>query len=316
MALYWAWLLTAMEKSGSGGSAHSLKNFVAGGVAGMCAKTSTAPLDRLKILLQAQKQHYRGHGVPSGLAAIVRNEGVLALYKGNGAMMVRIFPYAAIQFTSFERYNRMMESLIGKRSIGRLVAGSLAGVTAVTFTYPLDVARARFAFQVDEGKYRSILQTLQTIRRTEGGLRGVYRGFVPTVLGIIPYGGVAFFSYGTLKGFLLERFPQYTTKITSDGSPAPSVPTTLACGAIAGALAQTVSYPLDVSRRRMQLAGMTSSIAENKTIFRSLVHTYRTNGIYRGLFRGLSINYWRASPQVAVSFSVYELMKQILNRHF
>ena len=305
-----------MEKRGSGVSTRSVKNFVAGGVAGMCAKTSTAPLDRLKILLQAQKRHYRGYGVPSGLAAIVRNEGFLALYKGNGAMMVRIFPYAAIQFTSFERYKRMMESLFGRRHIGKLVAGSLAGVTAVTFTYPLDVARARFAFQVDEGKYVSILQTLRTIKTTEGGLKGIYRGFVPTVLGIIPYGGVAFYSYERLKGFLLESFPQYTTKRTSDGFPAPSVPTTLACGAIAGALAQTVSYPLDVSRRRMQLAGMTSTMAENKTVFHSLVHTYRTSGICKGLFRGLSINYWRASPQVAVSFSVYELMKQILNHHF
>lgn len=290
----------------------SLSNFFAGGVAGMCAKTTTAPLDRLKILLQAQNQHYRAYGVRSGLTAIVRNEGLLALYKGNGAMMVRVFPYAAIQFTSFEQYKIIMESLIGRKHIGKLFAGSLAGVTSVTFTYPLDVARARFAFQVDEGKYKSIVQALRTIGRTEGGLKGIYRGFVPTILGIIPYGGVAFYTYERLKILLLETFPHHTTKRMMDGSLAPSFPTTLACGAVSGAMAQTVSYPLDVSRRRMQLAGMTSSVAENQNIIRSLVDTYRTYGIYRGLFRGLSINYWRASPQVAVSFSVYEFMKQIL----
>lgn len=64
---------------------------------------------------------------------------------GNGAQMVRIFPYAATQFTSFEMYKK----LFGEEShIGRFAAGSAAGVTAVAFTYPLDTIRARLAFQV------------------------------------------------------------------------------------------------------------------------------------------------------------------------
>lgn len=64
---------------------------------------------------------------------------------GNGAQMVRIFPYAATQFTSFELYKRFF----GEDShIGRFAAGSSAGVTAVALTYPLDTIRARLAFQV------------------------------------------------------------------------------------------------------------------------------------------------------------------------
>lgn len=77
------------------------------GVAGMCAKTVVAPLDRIKILLQAQSVHYKHHGVLGGLTAIVRQESLVALYKGNGAQMVRIFPYAATQFTSFEIYKKV-----------------------------------------------------------------------------------------------------------------------------------------------------------------------------------------------------------------
>lgn len=61
--------------------------------------------------------------------------------------MVRIFPYAAIQFTSFEMYKK----LFGEKSIAKFFAGSAAGVTAVTFTYPLDTIRARLAFQVGQG---------------------------------------------------------------------------------------------------------------------------------------------------------------------
>jgi len=59
----------------------------------MVAKTSVAPLDRVKILLQGQSQHYRQSGVLGGLRKVVKREGFRALFKGNGAQMVRIFPY-------------------------------------------------------------------------------------------------------------------------------------------------------------------------------------------------------------------------------
>lgn len=77
------------------------------GVAGMCSKTAVAPLDRIKILLQAHSNHYKHLGVFSGLRHIVRKESFVALYKGNSAQMVRIFPYAATQFTAFEFYKRV-----------------------------------------------------------------------------------------------------------------------------------------------------------------------------------------------------------------
>lgn len=76
----------------------------------MCSKTTVAPLDRIKILLQAHSAHYKHLGVFSGLRQIVKKESFLALYKGNGAQMVRIFPYAAIQFTSFEIYKKVMKT--------------------------------------------------------------------------------------------------------------------------------------------------------------------------------------------------------------
>ena len=104
-----------------------------------------------------------------------------------------------------------------------------------------------------------------------------------------------------------------------------TVPAKLLCGGLAGATAQTVSYPLDVARRRMQLGQvrtfMSSSCAvisntcvqvEGGGMGRVLVTTYREAGLVRGLFRGMSINYLRAVPMTAVSFSVYESLKQVM----
>jgi len=288
-----------------------VKSFLAGGAAGMCAKTSVAPLDRIKILLQAQSVHYKDLGVISGLRKIVQQENVLALFKGNGAQMVRIFPYGALQFTSFEIFKNLLPRLklplLSKESHSmKFVAGSLAGLVSVTATFPLDTIRARLAFQVaGEVRYRGIIHAGTVIFRTEGGLVGLYRGLVPTLIGIIPYAGLSFYCFELLKSLLLTNFLWARTAETS-GEVQLTVPAKLLCGGLAGAFSQTASYPLDVARRRMQLGQFEGGM------LKVLGSTYREDGVIKGLFRGMSINYMRAIPMTAVSFSVYEMMKQMM----
>ncbi|KAG0444512.1 hypothetical protein HPB47_013715, partial [Ixodes persulcatus] len=210
----------------------------------------------------------------SGLRGIVQKEQFLGLYKGNGAQMVRIFPYAAVQFLSFEAYKRVIRNSFGNTShASKFVAGSCAGVTAAVTTYPLDMVRARLAFQVNgQHVYSGIVHTVTSIVRTvrscrlrgfaarpsawplvstggspvsfqEGGVRALYKGLAPTVLGMVPYAGLSFYVFERLKAFCLETFP------TSCGRPYPGntgnivliVPAKLLCGGLAGAIAQTVS---------------------------------------------------------------------------
>ncbi|XP_055601390.1 solute carrier family 25 member 16-like isoform X2 [Uranotaenia lowii] len=297
------------------------KNLLAGGIAGMCSKTAVAPLDRIKILLQAHSIHYKHLGVFSGLKHIVKKESFLALYKGNGAQMVRIFPYAATQFTAFEIYKKylgkILPSKIPIKHADKFVAGAGAGVTAVTLTYPLDTIRARLAFQVTgEHRYNGIVHTAVTIFKTEGGFRALYRGFVPTLMGMVPYAGFSFYCFEMLKFVCMKYAPGVTCDRLerNTGGLVLSVPAKLLCGGFAGAVAQSFSYPLDVTRRRMQLAMMNPETAKfGMGMFRTLAIIYNENGIIKGLYRGMSINYLRAIPMVAVSFSTYELMKQTLN---
>ncbi|XP_035231354.1 graves disease carrier protein-like isoform X2 [Stegodyphus dumicola] len=282
----------------------------------MCAKTTVAPLDRIKILLQAHNHHYKHLGVFSGLKSIVEKEKVWGLYKGNGAQMVRIFPYAAVQFLSFECYKKILRNNFGQSQELKLLAGSAAGVTAVLMTYPLDVVRARLAFQVTgEHVYTGIVHTLFCIFRTEGGMRALYKGLSPTVLGMIPYAGLSFYSFERLKLWCLEYLPSVCGKSrsSSSGGIVLNVPALLLCGGIAGGVAQTVSYPLDVARRKMQLSMMRPETHRfGKDLITTLVLTFREDGIKKGLYRGMSINYLRAIPMTAVSFSTYELMKRLL----
>ncbi|XP_051883332.1 graves disease carrier protein isoform X1 [Pristis pectinata] len=294
-----------------------LRSFIAGGVAGCCAKSTIAPLDRVKILLQAHNRHYNHLGVFSALRAVPKKEGFLGLYKGNGAMMVRIFPYGAIQFTAFDRYRKILISKLGIAGhVHRLMAGSMAGITAVVCTYPLDMIRARLAFQVKgEHKYTGIIDAFRVIYTQEGGFRGFYRGLTPTIIGMAPYAGISFFTFGTLKSIGLSQAPDVLGRPSSDN---PNVlvlksHVNLVCGGIAGAIAQTVSYPLDVARRRMQLGSILVEAEKYVTMCKTLRYVYNEHGIRKGLYRGLTLNYIRCIPSQAVAFTTYELMRQVLH---
>lgn len=92
-----------------------------------------------------------------------------------------------------------------------------------------------------------------------------------------------------------------------------TIPARLLCGGIAGAVAQSFSYPLDVTRRHMQLGMMHHANHKySSSMLQTIKMIYKENGIIKGLYRGMSINYLRAIPMVSVSFTTYEIMKQIL----
>jgi solute carrier family 25 protein 16 len=132
------------------------KELIAGGVAGGAAKTAVAPLERAKILFQTGK--LRGAALGPTLRGIYGTEGLPGLFRGNGASVLRIVPYAAVHFWCYEHYRRL---LVAAEVLGAqehrvppaldLVAGSAAGGTAVVLTYPLDLVRTRLAFMTEAG---------------------------------------------------------------------------------------------------------------------------------------------------------------------
>jgi hypothetical protein len=141
---------------------HALRNLVAGGLAGMLAKSVVAPIDRIKILFQVTNQPFHLSHVPRVGLNIIQHEGAPALWRGNSAMMIRVFPYSGIQFMVFDkcktycikRKRQMLDNHnispsgnaeIGMTPLESLVSGSLAGVVSVFVTYPLDLTRAQLA---------------------------------------------------------------------------------------------------------------------------------------------------------------------------
>ena len=160
-----------------------LRSGIAGGVAGCVAKTAIAPLDRVKILFQAQNpeyQKYSGHwlGVFRAGREIVRENGMWALFRGHSATLMRIFPYAAIKYMAYDKLHFALMPTRQQETAARLfLAGSSSGVLSVFLTYPLELIRVRLAFETKRekaarGSLRRIIRTIYTEGSTEAPFSG------------------------------------------------------------------------------------------------------------------------------------------------
>ena len=128
----------------------------------------------------------------------------------------------------------------------------------------------------------------------------------------MPYAGTNFLVFEEQKAAWVRLHP---------GKKSSDIPTAqrLAMGAVAGAIGQTITYPLDVVRRRMQIVGMSETQFEARDYargtIRALVKIWRAEG-WRGWFRGISINYAKVAPMVAISFTVFDTSKKFTKEYF
>lgn len=210
-----------------------------------------------------------------------------------------------------------------------LICVIMLGVTSVFFTYPLDLIRVRLAYETKATPYMALVNKIYN--EPAGQLRpahmkwvpaiqvsNFYRGFLCSVAGMIPYAGVSFFTHDVTQDFCREYLPmtlkpkQHQNRGLPDKNGDYSRPelrtwAELTCGGIAGALSQTASYPLEVLRRKMQVAGALEP-GTFVGMWETARRLYVAKGV-RGFFVGLSIGYLKVTPMVAISFTVYERMK-------
>ncbi|MBA0831787.1 hypothetical protein Goarm_016225, partial [Gossypium armourianum] len=134
----------------------------------------------------------------------------------------------------------------------------------------------------------------------------------------IPYVGLNFSVYESLKDWLIKSRP---FGLVEDSEL--SVTTRLACGAAAGTVGQTVAYPLDVIRRRMQMVGwkdaasVVSGDGRNKASleYTGMIDAFRKTVRHEGfgaLYKGLVPNSVKVVPSIAIAFVSYEVVKDIL----
>ncbi|KAL7558500.1 hypothetical protein ACA910_008099 [Epithemia clementina (nom. ined.)] len=377
-----------------------VRSLLAGGIAGMAAKSVVAPMDRIKILYQVSSAEFHFRSIPQVIRNIVQTEGVAALWKGNTATMIRVFPYSGIQFMVFDRCKRFflneheqhgrylttnsswlsssssstttLVSSSHKRKNGltaleSLVGGMVAGTISVVCTYPLDLTRAQLAVLKTHKQQQPQLHNANATPRTttaataitapvvaartkgfvtvlvdnytQRGVAGLFRGISPTLLGILPYSGVAF----TLNEQSKREIQHFTKRDLTTME-------RMQCGAFAGLVAQSVTYPIEVIRRRMQTIGLndtaldclgggggknattttTTSPAPASTIvaqpplkpqpfatpqpdtlWGTIRHLHAEQGM-RGFFKGVSVNWMKGPIAFSISFTTFDIVQGLL----
>ncbi|KAK4396125.1 Thylakoid ADP,ATP carrier protein, chloroplastic [Sesamum angolense] len=270
--------------------------FAAGAIAGAAAKTVTAPLDRIKLLMQThglragQEGARKGIGFIEAFTLIGKEEGLKGYWKGNLPQVIRIIPYSAVQLFAYETYKKLFRGKDGELSvIGRLAAGACAGMTSTFVTYPLDVLRLRLA--VETG-HKTMTEVAFNMLREEG-FASFYNGLGPSLIGIAPYIAVNFCVFDLVKKALPEKYQKRTE-------------TSLATALVSATVATLMCYPLDTVRRQMQMKGTPYA-----TVLDAFPGIVARDGLV-GLYRGFLPNALKTLPNSSIRLTTFDTVKRLI----
>ena len=229
-----------------------LLNFFLGGTSGAISKTVSAPLERVKLLLQTQHsnaqlvgKNYKGF--VDCFIRVYKEEGVAAYWKGNWANVIRYFPTTAFNFAFKDILNKYFNVYDSKKEptkffIANLLSGGFAGMGSTIFVYPLDFARTRMGIDVGRKgatQFNSLSHCLSSIYRTDG-IRGIYQGIGVSLVSVFGYRSMYFGLWDTAK----SKFTDYDSQ---------SLGLKFLLAQVITTSSESINYPLDTVRRRLMM---------------------------------------------------------------
>ncbi|RRT84133.1 hypothetical protein B296_00012369, partial [Ensete ventricosum] len=328
------------------GSTGFIIDFLMGGVSAAISKTAAAPIERVKLLIQNQDEMIRAgrlsepyKGIKDCFSRTIKDEGFLALWRGNTANVIRYFPTQALNFAFKDYFKRMFNFKKDKDGYwkwfaGNLASGGAAGASSLLFVYSLDYARTRLANDAKaakKGGERQFNGLVDVYRKTiqSDGVAGLYRGFNISCVGIIVYRGLYFGLYDSLKPVMLVGSLQVSYGVMKQLSVSSSkfnkrnlmmclpfqdnflASFLLGWGITIGA--SLASYPIDTVRRRMM---MTSGEAVK---YRSSIDAFSQivkNEGAKSLFKGAGANILRAVAGAGVLAGYDKLQVIVLGKKY
>lgn len=280
---------TPHEKNGASTWFKNVKAPIAGGISGFLTRALTQPLDCIKVRHQLQLEPIKKQSGAKytstwqTLALMFKEEGIKGLWKGHVPGQILSITYGFGQFFAYDQFNRHSRTIKffnDHSDIRHIVGGGIAGAFGMSIATPFDVVRTRFIAQDTNSGYRSLADAFKTIIRNEG-FGGLFRGLVPGVTAIAPNAAIQFGTYN----FLLEKYARLMEVER------PSRQIVLLAGVFSGILAKSCIYPLDLTKKRLQIQqfqGHRMTFGKNITttgMFDCLRQTLRKeklSGLYKG----------------------------------
>merc|ERR1711967_53482 len=293
-----------------------LQDFVAGGVSGAIAKTCTAPIERVKLIIQTQDANPkiisgevpRYTGIGNCFARVYAEQGLGAFWRGNGVNVIRYFPTQAFNFAFKDTIKAMFPKYSPKKDFWaffgvNMASGGLAGAGSLTIVCPLDYARTRLASDVGSGKraFSGLTDCLVKTVKGPKGFLSLYNGFGVSVVGIIPFRGTYFGVSDTLVGMIppdLKKDHGFKGIAVKFG-----------CAQTAALCAAYASYPFDPVRRRLQ---MQSEKPQEEWVYKGTMNCFSKILAEEGfgaLFKGAGANALRTVGSALVLVMYGEIKK-------
>ncbi|KAB2081266.1 hypothetical protein ES319_A05G120100v1 [Gossypium barbadense] len=288
--------------------------FLSGALAGAMTKAVLAPLEtiRTRMVVGVGSKNITGSFIE-----IIEQQGWQGLWAGNGINMLRIIPTQAIELGTFECVKRTMTSAQEKWKqiegpkfqIGHVnvnfslswvspvaVAGAAAGIVSTLACHPLEVLKDRLTVSPDI--YPSLSIAISKIYK-DGGVGAFYAGLSPTLVGMLPYSTCYYFMYEKLKkSYCQSKKKKSLNRLEM-----------LVVGALAGFTASTISFPLEVARKRLMVGALQGKCPPNMVA--ALAEVIRDEGLM-GLYRGWGASCLKVMPASGITWMFYEAWKDIL----
>merc|ERR1712216_512663 len=259
------------------GESNFLIDFAIGGVSGAIAKTCTAPIERVKLIIQTQDANPkiisgeipRYTGIGNCFTRVAAEQGIGAFWRGNFVNILRYFPTQAFNFAFKDTIKAMFPKYSPKKDFWsffavNMASGGLAGAGSLTIVYPLDYARTRLASDVGSGQraFSGLGDCLMKTAKGPGGVMGLYNGFGVSVVGIIPFRGTYFGVNDTLVGMIPPAL--------KNDHGIKGIAVKFGCAQTAALCAAFASYPFDTVRRLQ----MQSEKPKSEWVYKGTMHCF------------------------------------------
>ncbi|KAF9116585.1 mitochondrial aspartate-glutamate transporter agc1 [Mortierella sp. AM989] len=277
--------------------------FMLGSISGAVGATVVYPIDLVKTRMQNQRSKIVGELLYKNsidcFKKVIKNEGVLGLYRGLGPQLVGVAPEKAIKLTMNDLVRRYLSDKNGNITLpGELIAGGVAGGSQVVFTNPLEIVKIRLqvageAAKTLEGPRPGAIAIVRNL-----GIVGLYKGASACLLRDIPFSAIYFPVYAHLKKDLFKEGPEHKLTIGE----------LLMAGAAAGMPAAYFTTPADVIKTRLQVEAKKGQSSYNG-IRDAARKIYQEEG-FRAFFKGGPARIFRSSPQFGTTLMVYEMLQR------
>ncbi|KAL5725505.1 hypothetical protein ACHQM5_008643 [Ranunculus cassubicifolius] len=283
------------------------KDLTSGTVGGAAQLICGHPFDTIKVKLQSQPASLSGQlpkysGAMDALKQTIAAEGPRGLYKGMGAPLATVAAFNAVLFTVRGQLESVLRSEPGARLTinQQVLCGAGAGVVVSFLACPTELIKCRLQAQSAGGvTYNGPMDVARNVLLKEGGMRGLFKGLVPTLGREVPGNAIMFGVYEAVKQFIAGG---EDTSNLGTGS-------LIAAGGLAGASLWAIVYPTDVVKSVIQVDNYKNPrYSGSIDAVRKIVAAEGMKGLYKGFGPAIA----RSAPANAACFLAYELTRSSL----